>query len=360
MISRPIIRVPAIACWPLLITFLGSCGQIDITLVDSGVEGGSGRPALVFVTSGTIVPENTNLAQADAFCATSAADAGLPGTFVAWYADGVDPQSRLADFGGWVRPDGRVVATSHNDLVTLQMLHPIALTEHGEDVREARTLVATGTSNFSTVTQICGDGSLRAGFTAATGGRMFAHANVPCSEPYRLYCFETGVSVSVTPTQTEGRLLFLSSNTLTLGGGIAAADALCNNEAALANQSGTFVAVLATDTETASSRLTARPGAWVRPDGIQLATELGLPLGELITSPNVTLEGTYVALEQAWFGTRQISELSDVPDQTCENWTELRDGTAFAGHVDSSRTMSRTGGFVDCGSSRHVFCAEEP
>src|SRR5690606_31062308 len=88
-----------------------------------------------FVTSQAYKGDLGGLEGADSICNELAADAGLPGTYVAWLSiSTTDARSRLGDASGWIRPDRRPIAKSREALFMNPhpFLFPLALDEKGE------------------------------------------------------------------------------------------------------------------------------------------------------------------------------------------------------------------------------------
>lgn len=341
---------------------------------------GTSRPTnVVFVTSTVQSGAFGGLAAADAICAARARDAGLDGTFVAWLSDGqTSAFSRIAGVrGGWTLVDGTPIATSPSDLVTQSILAPIALDEHGHDVREALSGVWTGTRGDGTHDDDCaawtsedpmGEGT--AG-DAAAGGAAFTIADetLSCSSPRRLYCFETDRTAAISSDAQDGRYAFVSAAAwLVDATGGASADALCQQEAAAAQLPGTYLALLPQATATAASRFDATGPPWRNTAGRQLAdTGLGLFTAGLYASffdrhadGSIVPTGTLV-----WSGDPE----SDAEEGRCAGWTRntaLPQNDPQLPHVGDPSTSVRRDVFAkpyaypNCdGTNYPVYCLEQ-
>ncbi|MGB5811357.1 MAG: hypothetical protein WBG86_12545 [Polyangiales bacterium] len=174
----------------------------------AGGEGGAGgigpiQDKIVFVTSTVHQGSLGGLEGADAVCNEAAADAGLPGTFLAWLADSTDsPDTRFAKSEQpYVRTDGKHIADSYDDLVTQGPHRDIKVDEYGERVHwlpgSAWTNVRPdGTTKSETRT--CEDWSTDdhhalsyfGWYLKQDGHWTDAHIKSFCAIPRRLYCFQ--------------------------------------------------------------------------------------------------------------------------------------------------------------------------
>jgi hypothetical protein len=164
---------------------------------------GTGAPCLVFATSTQHNGNLGGLTGADAICAARAADAGLPGFYMAWLSDSTTSAAdRLIHNPGPYRmPDGTTIATSWADLTDGAILSPIDADENGTAIledREAWTNTnADGTLSYSDPEEGCQDwtdgtdgpsGSV--GETdEADGEWTFSHSD-HCQHERRLLCVQ--------------------------------------------------------------------------------------------------------------------------------------------------------------------------
>ncbi len=316
---------------------------------------------IAFVTSTTHLPLSygADLAGADAVCNTRAAAAGLPGTYVALMSTAtVDARERLGAARGWVRVDGKPFLDRVADL-TGAVLHPLSIDELGGNIGSASVHTAsTGTgvedsSNCVDLTDV--EGVIQVGSTAGTTNEWLSTGSKSCDETARLYCFGVDKSAPLQFTPATGRHVFVSVQEYSVDfTGIGKADALCTSEASVAGLTGTYVALLATTTASAISRLNLAGPAWVRPDGIPIVAS-PLDIGvKLLTTPNVTATKAYV-VGGVLTGSMTPTSAATDNNQTCSNWTAPA-STAVHG------TVERTDLFFSAGSggcSGRVYCFEQ-
>ena len=322
-------------------------------------------PNIAFVTSTIHTGNLGGLAGADAICQSHAVAAGLSGNFVAWIstttANAVD---RLGTSRGWVRPDGKPFADTVVDLTAGKILYPLRINEFGVDVT-ADAGVFTGTQANGTFNgQTCADwtsnsagGPVASGLTGAGAPSWTIAASFPCNSSQRLYCLGRGrISILSVVAQT-GRLAFATTANYVVGGGIAAADALCQSEATAAGKAGTFRALLATSTASAVSRFNTNGPTWVRADGVPLANaapDIAAPT--LVAPLNVSASGAYLAAV-AWTGAAGFSSVGTATS-TCNNWTSTASSSASAAYMDRSGPGSLFT-VLPCSSPGRLFCLQE-
>ncbi|MDB4955753.1 MAG: Flagellar hook-length control protein FliK [Myxococcales bacterium] len=336
----------------LLVVALAGCGRIGFTSAGSGSDGdgsvavgdaaprdGTGDGAAlqanrVFVTSTRQTPALGGLAGADAMCQARATAAGLPGTYVALLSTtATNAKDRLALARGWVRSDGLPFADSPASLFAGQVFYPIRLDENGTDIggfESSMTYAFTATSEGGVYT---GGGDC-GGFTSTamntTGGITFAGTSawtstvtMICNQSLRLLCFGVDRSVPVIAPIVQGRIAFLSTVWMT-GSGIVGADARCTTDATAAGLPGTYHALLATSTASATSRFVTTGARWVRPDGVVVvdpASTLATGAAAL-ASINVTAAGSYVAQFLVDTGA-SATNVAGTNASTCSDWTSV-------------------------------------
>ncbi len=304
------------------------------------------RPSknIVFITDGTLVVGaiGSSLASADAFCASSAKSAFIGGTvWRAWLATtNINAATHVgSSTTGWIRVDGRPFATSMANLLAGQIYYPPRLTELGNDTSNS---VATGAqadgSAFAGGT--CADwtsltGAVFAGYSRATTQGWTALTQIgpgdTCGNfPTSIYCFEadTGMAaVSPPVAPANGRHAFVSTTLWTPGGGVAAADAVCQADATAAALAipTNYRALLTTAVPaTDSTRIDLTGQPWYRLDGAQLvvtAADLADPdASKMLTALNFTSSRQYRAEQATWTGTL-VSPSSTDMTLNCANWT---------------------------------------
>jgi hypothetical protein len=253
--------------------------------------------------------------------------------------------SRLAGASGWVRTDGKPVVNSLTDLAQGRLLYPPRFDELGNDLG-ADPVVMTGTAADGTVLNVqgfstCSDftaavdtgGFLSAGYASASS-TMFATAGpMPCSSEARLYCFGVDRQAQVAVIPVVGRYAFVTRSPWTPGGGIAKADALCQQEASAAALPGTYQALLAPTGASASSRFDTSGLPWVRVDGILIAPTAAGFFSATSTlfdvPPNLTADGSlYFGAIGVWSGAATPTTAGKGATN-CTNWLS-NSATAFA------------------------------
>ncbi len=303
-----------------------------------------GPQTYMFVSSATFVPGRLGgVTGADTDCATLATAAGLPGTYKAWISDtGIDANTRVGG-GGWMRTDGRPFTASLANLKASNQVvyYPPRVDENGNDFGTTRVPVLTGGNNAGT-----NFGAQCTGYTQTAGSAYIGIANAGsqywayneldsagCSEQLHLYCFRSDVTATVTvPPTPSAHHIFISDLTVTATGGLTAMDAECiaDAKAAALPNFGSYVALLATSTKTAASRITsAATTSWKRPDEVIVAATLGdLAKGNLRAPIDVAANGTTYKNPDVWTGATDAQSLGDA---TCTDWTSA--SVTVKGHV---------------------------
>ncbi|MCC6337729.1 MAG: hypothetical protein IT380_27515, partial [Myxococcales bacterium] len=296
------------------------------------------RPNLAFVTSNAFPVGSFGLDGGDAInvansiCAEHAADAGLPGNFIAFLArqsPNRNPFSVLATARGWIRVDGKPAFDVLNDRTADDLLYPVVLTEGGTAVGSAE--IATGLNDDGTIGNTCGNftasGQLSIGQVAWGGDHWYAvYSGGACVViNYHLACFGTDRYVPVQVDRSiSTNLVFVTSSAWRVDGGVAAADARCAAEGAALTQSdaGTFVAFLSSSSEEAFDRLGTSPRPWARTDGV-----IVIPDPTEFRDRTTSLDAPFSNLENTYFWVGSTSE-------SCSDWSNSsgavpRRGRAF-------------------------------
>jgi hypothetical protein len=342
-----------------------------------------------FVTSFGHSANFGGLAGADAFCAARAKEAGLHGQhYVAWLSTTtVAAPSRLAGARGWMRTDGAPVFDTVDDLKNNQLFHPIRLDENGADAADQSPFgfipTWTGTEiDYTQTSSTCSDWTsvdLTKGAFAgdAAGGAIIWNrgALYSCAWELPIYCFEADFNVPlVVPHAPAGaRLAFLSSDTFTPreGGSIADADAQCAAEAAHANLSGSFKALLADVGRSAAARFNDHLGTWYRLDGIAIvdrAQDLFASGGpRLAAAIDLQADGSRPApLAPAWTGFAGEVDDYSVPGTaatTCNGWstssTSAKGGVSIADFTWKSFLNLPGWPIPSCSGAAQLYCLQE-
>ena len=350
-------------------TGLGAC-SFTLTSATTVTANFSQPPNIMFTTSTLQTAASLGgLAGADALCMKLAGNAKLPGHYVAWLStDTVSAASRLGSASGWVRTDGKPFLNSMRDLTYYEIFYPPRLDENGHDLGRdidplaPDILVVTNTgvgggiptwAGVGTCNRFTSDDGSRVEMGSAThNGPAFTEANnISCSVPARLYCFGIDYQAQVSVTPAVGRRAFMSVAQWIPGGGIAAADALCQSEASTAKLPGTYKALLAPTGATAASRFAYGPSTlpWVRSDGILVASTANAFFTTTLfdASPNISADGLVYGINGVWSGA--ATPMTAGTDATnCSNWlSSSPNQIGTAGLATNSLTTSVQGGFFN-------------
>lgn len=178
-----------------------------------------------------------------------------------------------------------------------------------------------------------------------------------CQESGALICVELGHSAPVMGTPQPGRLAFLSTSPFVSGGGLAAADAQCAEDAAAAGLSGSFLALLSTSTMDAFARFALDGPTWTRVDGLAIAptaADVAGPLPEYLdTFTAMRPDGSPVLNALVWTGTATYN---------CNDWTSA--SASVLGASGNANTVYRDQwrpdrGFDCAATVRRVLCFQE-
>ncbi|MFT3925514.1 MAG: hypothetical protein QM778_23445 [Myxococcales bacterium] len=338
---------------------------------------------LAFVAS-TEVPAG-GITAADNECKRLAGVAGLhPTQWIAYLgteapcpgqaSGSCHPTQRMGSSRGWVNLQGEPIADTQADLKNRRWLHPV----YYNDTDWHTTVAITG----------CAGGEVKAGSTCvdwtsssgnATWGSpesvgdsaeyVFTH---PCNDPWPYYCFSIGENAALPAIAAPtGRLAFTTTTLWTAGGGLAAADKICQNEACSAGLTGSancasnpgtsriFKAFLATSTNTAASRFSATGSNYYRTDGVlwMEAAQLGTVTADnqlvLKTGLNIGAAKQWLADSMPWVGTAT---------DNCNNWTTAT--SAFNGEhgtatYKSTYVFKDGAGSCDPAWAMPLFCLQQ-
>ena len=199
------------------------------------------------------------------------------------------------------------------------------------------------------------------------GAGAWSHSRVSSCDgvTWPIYCVGVGIHRSLQRERSTGRIAFASSSALPPGGGLAAADALCAQEAGNAGLPGSFKALLATDGASAASRFNLQGGPWVRPDGVAIvdkAADLGA--GRLIAPIDVSASGAFDFRwgAWAWAGASSTAAPGDAVS-SCASWTSTASDVlgrwTMPWSISPYFGFDASGGPIPCNSSLRVFCLQE-
>ncbi len=285
-------------------------------------------------------------------CQALADAAGLDGEFVAllWDSTNTPPSSRLPGSRGWVDTLGRPIADLPTDFDNATTLYPMNHDETGQVVTDIAWTGHGGTSCTNWTTQA------GIGIVANTYETLFVFTpnNSGCAATWHLNCVERGRVVPVTPAVATGRIAFVTAGQFTPGGGLAAADALCNAEASTAGLPGTYLAWLGSSTGDPETRFATGGLPWRRVDGVLLG-----PTDAAMLSPDhsIFLDSfiNQTASGGPWNG---ITAWTGAMSMHCTDWTSSS-GTGIVGNPGSTWRMQLEGGIPTlCGLQEPLVCLQ--
>jgi hypothetical protein len=362
-----------LAIWPALLA--AGCGrwgfgtaESDVDAADSAGSAIDAKPTdvynIAFVTAQSMTAAFGGVQSGDAICQSAAISASLPGTYRAWLSDAsATAPSRLAGARGWVRPDGEPIADLPSDLIDGFLLNPIGLDELGRDRRGNFPLVFTGTGNPANALydagSSCGDWTSTTGQAwvgaAGDGYQLFTYATLqPCGTSLSLLCFGISRSAALRAPGLRHPVVFTTAQAWTPAG-LAAADAVCAQEASSEGLTGTYRALLAPTGATATSRLANAGQVYYRPDGVRVGP-LTQPMPD--TFVNQDAGGRVLSTWLRWGSAHAPSTAT----QNCVNWTSASAGdTGYEGNVSSATLFAWVFNVttVPCNSQMPIVCAED-
>jgi hypothetical protein len=323
----------------------------------------SATPNRIFVTSTTTDGAMGGIAGADAICAARANAASLNGTFIAYISDGTTSAlSRVVGSRGWVRVDGAPYADAPTAFGTGEIVFPPRLDEFGNDL--GNVIVFSGTNNGNVNANRClewtsSDGA-EDGFVNETGfgSDSVGGFQAACSQQAHLLCVETGRAIQVATRFDTGKQSFMSRSGWAPGGGRASADAHCASQAASAGLTGTFLAAIATTTESIKSRFSPT-AVYRRPDGVRLLRTSGVFANDwLDVSPELDQLGASLRAD-FWTGTQRFDQVSASGADNCNDWNDAVDTSSAIQHWTTNTNLAdpaKTGG---CDGAVPILCLEQ-
>jgi hypothetical protein len=324
----------------------------------------------VFVTSTSHVAGDLGgLVGADAICNQRAAEAGLPGTYVAWLSDAAnDAVDRLGNARGWVRTDGWPFVDTVADLLAWRTYYPIIYDENVDTVALAtRVLTATESNGQGSDTTglYCGNWTDPNDATNVFpvgrigGGHRFwtEYVGAGCADDGHLFCFGIDHQHDLVFVPETGRLGFTSRGTLAADAGRDAADAQCQAVAEAAGHTGTFLAAMAVPGEAAKDRFDLGGEPWVRVDGVRLFPSNN-PMGRVMYAPMLyDADGSMLSYPLVWAGADQVDIAGTLAD-SCNGWTEVTGEARMGTSWDMAWWNWHMPGTEECTIEVGVFCFE--
>lgn len=317
-----------------------------------------------------------DLSGADAECQRVGNRLDRPdGQFRAWLSTPTQSAaSRLGGARGWANLDGEAFADTVESLAAGRLFR--ALTKYsgysyrGEPIATGTTPEGLGSA------ATCGGWTEQgaaptAGNAHATTGSWTQDLLAPgptCGDSVSFYCFGTRYrSPARVARATRLRIAFLSSP-WTPAGGVDAADAHCQQDAADAGLTGRFQALLAPAGMRPRDRLNLGYSGCARVDGVAL-DYCHYPGAVPI---NVTAQGDYVgssgdvaSARFVWTGGQGRAEGTTTAADTCNSWTGGAGATGKVGRPEfiepqAAEVSGLASSRVSCSSPQRVVCVEGP
>jgi hypothetical protein len=338
---------------------------------------------------------------ADGVCQAEAEAAGLHGTFVAWLSDDgsydagcramgllgsvADNCEQLAmpvDEAPFLSASGLPIVSGATGIISAAWKTPIPF--HADGSVAPTTWIRTGTAVGAKASGYDCDG-----WTRKTHEQPLASASIApsaylpaydggswCDEPAKLLCLQVGAEFFPLGTWHHGvgKRAFVStgklSGAMSFDGklGAAAADALCQSEAAAEayDNADKFHAYLSTSSDDAACRVLGLTGkvaqhcgqaalppepVWYRPDGYPVGNAAALASYQLTAPMMMDVDETTID-EWMWTGTN----LYGTAGNTCMDWLGTGQGTAGYARASTNGWTQYT--FAACSNSHRLYCFE--
>jgi hypothetical protein len=313
-------------------------------------------------------------AGADAKCNKLAADAGLPGNYVAWLATPAAPQprNRLGAANGWIRPDGKPVLSTSAAFSAWEFRYMPLLDERGA---RPQPLLWSGIDEYANLASSTCNGFTTASAAATgqvgqadTSDRFWvAGESATCDRLRSLMCvgIDRNAPVAVPVRVAPARRAFLTASTISPSAGLAGFDSLCRTEATnagLANAANFLALVAPGGGATPASRFNSNGSPWVRTDGVELAATAAAFLnGDREAALTVTAQGILQGETVVISGTAAAypNDWTTAGGQTCNNWTTSSGGTTYMrGVATRSRQYMGTSYAKSCNGPAALYCLE--
>ena len=328
---------------------------------------------LAFVSSVSYAPNLGGVVPYDNACNALATAAGInnaAGTnFVAWISeDNSNVLSRMglaAAASGWVRMDGRVMATTRANLLAGQILNPVRFTEVGREAGDTFLFTGTNPNGSTASTNNCTNWTVNAG-AGGLVGQVFggpeawtAGAGINCANStYPVLCMMRTFTNGVAASTFTGKKVWMS-NAPHLISAASSPDTTCNTDKPAGVTIGK--ALIARTASTAASALTAAQ-MYVRPDGQEVGTGAELAAGVPRAGIWQLGNGSYATTQTAWTGSLTIGQVGDATS-TCTDWTNSQGAAGRIGLVNRARYAAWNFSTVACNTpvgsgAPYLYCYE--
>lgn len=338
-----------------------SCGTNPTCMVTVGTSGLNASATFLAINYAFVTRENFDalaVAQGDTHCAHIAADAGLPGTYLAFLfqSDG-GAFNRFNGSRGWLRTDEQPFIDTLDggtNLTAPVVFYPLLLDARGQPIStignawtgEVGSGALANCSNWTSTSGAAGTGN-----PAATSQSwliappMYAS---DCGQTHRLYCLGRGANTAVRPPPPPASsvLIFVSSSITNANndGGICTVDAADAGLLTAGRQAAPVRAMFFSSPLQSSAFDTAPPRPVFRTDGVKLYDSNAFVLDGGTADPpragfNATARGQlfpWSAANSAWLGATGFNQpgLFD----SCGEWS-----SSLAGDPGSYFVSDRAG-----------------
>jgi hypothetical protein len=146
-------------------------------------------------------------------------------------------------------------------------------------------------------------------------------------------------------------------------GGLAGADAICQQLAQAASLPGVFMAWLSDAAQSPATRFVQSPGPYVRVDGVTIADNWADLTDGTLDAPITVAENGAVfnaVNGRSWTHTLANGTAGGVLNQACANWTSNDVG----GHGDEGQVTATSDNWTDlasgtCNNNFHLYCFQQ-
>jgi hypothetical protein len=292
---------------------------------------------------------------------------------------GVTPAGRFTHSSApYVLPDGTIVAYNWSDLTNGNLQHAIDRTAAGLVQLPAAVWTNTNTDGTSAGSDACNNWTNGTNSAAATigdageAGSGWSNTTMfPCDWVGPFYCFQQSGPGGNLPTGPlscgyGGPCITFVTDSVHDGnlGGIAGADAICQQEAIENSLPGTYRAWISDSSgETPTSRLVHSTGPYVLVNGTVVANDWAdLTDGNLQSAIERTPSGSLAPASATW--TNTSDDGTTAPDNySCNNWTSNSPSdVGNAGDVLSNlpRWSYAYMNPWSCSENLRIFCVQHP
>ncbi len=344
--------------------------EVTLSAASRTVNATFTRANVAFLLSTPVSPALGGTAPYDALCRSAALDGGFAtgtdaGQWLAWLSTpGAPAAARLGAARGFVRPDGRLVATG--EFAGLHRYAPF-VTERFVYRDNASAWTGTLGDGGASASTCAGWSDAGPGLNGAVGQCWDLEeswtdtADIACNTGIGLllYCVQADSTAGVPlPTRHPGmRFAFASRGTAPGYAGLGAFDALCVGEAADAGLPGAFRALLPDIGQSALARFRADGGLWVRVDGLPFAADLATFSAGGNTLTDIHLDATGQPVTGSAFIGTDAPAAAGTPNFTCSGWSS--DGGFPRSDLIGTGSTLWGAGSARCGQAAHVYCFQD-